>query len=160
VVVVSDTSPLCYFLLIDSVRVLPQIYGQIAIPQAVRNELADERSPAIVRRWIGQPPDWLEIQTIRSQPDSSLQSLDLGEKEAIVLAEQLDADLIVLDDLLARQIARSRNLRIIGLLGILEVAANRGLIDLPSAIARLQQTTFRASSRLLQSLLDRYSTDP
>jgi predicted nucleic acid-binding protein len=75
------------------------------------------------------------------------------------LVEQLGGDLIVLDERLARQVARSRNLRIIGLLGILEAAANLGLVDLPATIERLQQTTFRASSRLIQTLLERYSTN-
>ncbi len=157
--VVSDTSPLCYLLLIDQIDLLPKIYGRVVIPQAVRDELADERSPQLVKSWIEQPPDWLEIQVVNTQPDAELEQLDLGECEAILLMEQLGADLIVLDERLARQIARSRNLRIIGLLGILETAANLGLVDLPAAIERLQQTTFRASSRLIQTLLARYSSN-
>jgi predicted nucleic acid-binding protein len=96
---------------------------------------------------------------VNPQPYAELEQLDLGECEAILLMEQLGADLIVLDERLARQIARSRNLRIIGLLGILETAANLGLVDLPATIERLQQTTFRASSRLIQTLLERYSSN-
>jgi predicted nucleic acid-binding protein len=48
--VVSDTSPLCYLLLIDQIDLLPKIYGRVVIPQAVRDELADERSPQLVKR--------------------------------------------------------------------------------------------------------------
>jgi predicted nucleic acid-binding protein len=62
--VVSDTSPLCYLLLIDQIDLLPKIYGRVVIPQAVRDELADERSPQLVKSWIEQPPDWLEIQVV------------------------------------------------------------------------------------------------
>ncbi|MFB2981516.1 DUF3368 domain-containing protein [Microseira sp. BLCC-F43] len=155
-IVISDTSPLCYLLLIDLVDLLPQLYGRVIIPQAVRDELSAPGAPDIVQIWISQPPEWLEIQTITNQPDMMLSQLDLGELEAIALAEQLGADAILLDDREARQIATERGLEIIGLLGILGAAASRGLVDFSIAIERLQQTTFRASSRLIQSLLERY----
>jgi len=45
------------------IALLPQLYGQVLIPQAVQQELADERSPAIVQAWISQPSEWLVIQT-------------------------------------------------------------------------------------------------
>lgn len=155
-IVISDTSPLCYLLLIDLVDLLPQLYGRVIIPQAVRDELSAPGAPDIVQIWISQPPEWLEIQTITNQPDLMLSQLDLGELEAIALAEQLGADAILLDDREARQIATERGLEIIGLLGILGAAASSGLVDFSIAIERLQQTTFRASSRLIQSLLERY----
>jgi predicted nucleic acid-binding protein len=155
-IVISDTSPLGYLLLIDLVDLLPQLYGRVIIPQAVRDELSAPGAPDIVQIWISQPPEWLEIQTITNQPDMMLSQLDLGELEAIALAEQLGADAILLDDREARQIATERGLEIIGLLGILGAAASRGLVDFSIAIERLQQTTFRASSRLIQSLLERY----
>ena len=82
--------------------------------------------------------------------------MDLGEQEAITLADSLGADLIVLDDKAARQIALQRGLRIIGLLGILGVAAQRDLVDLSVAIERLQQTNFRVSPNLVESLLENY----
>jgi len=64
-IVVSDTSPVCYLLLIGEIALLPQLYGQVLIPQAVQQELADERSPAIVQEaWISQPSEWLVIQTL------------------------------------------------------------------------------------------------
>jgi predicted nucleic acid-binding protein len=79
-----------------------------------------------------------------------------GEREAIVLAEQHRPDvLLLMDEGKGRREAQRRNLRITGTLGVLNDAASRGWVDLPSAFERLQQTTFRASSSLLQSLLDR-----
>ena len=82
--------------------------------------------------------------------------MDLGEQEAITLAVQLEADLILLDDLAARRIATQLKLEIVGLLGILGSAAEKERVDFSAAIERLQQTTFRASSKLIQSLLQRY----
>ncbi|WP_200892281.1 DUF3368 domain-containing protein [Aliterella atlantica] len=64
--------------------------------------------------------------------------------------------MIVIDDLAARKIAKSRKLIVTGVLGILDEAARQNLLDFPEAIARLQQTTFRASSKLIQSLLQQY----
>jgi predicted nucleic acid-binding protein len=132
------------------------LFGQIVIPQAVRNELYDERAPALVRTWIAQPPTWLQIHPVTMIPDVSLDRLHPGEREAIILAEQLKADLIVLDEKAARQIAAERGLNVTGLLGILDEAATRGLLDLPAAVERLRRTTFRVSPRILKSLLDRH----
>jgi len=91
--------------------------------------------------------------------DSDLDKLDPGEKAAIVLAEQQKADLIVIDDLLGRQVAKSRQFRVTGLLGVLDQAARQNVVDLPEAIARLQQTTFRASAQLIKSLLQHYQQE-
>jgi predicted nucleic acid-binding protein len=64
--------------------------------------------------------------------------------------------LIVIDDLSGRRVAKSRQFRVSGLLGVLDEAARQNLIDLPDAIAPLQQTTFRASPKLIGSLLQQY----
>jgi len=71
------------------------------------------------------------------------------------LAQTLPADLLVIDERLGRRIAKARGIAIVGTLGILDDAATQGLIDLPNAIAQLQQTNFRVSRRLIQALLNR-----
>ena len=86
--------------------------------------------------------------------------LYLDEREAITLAAQLKADLIVLDDKAARRVSVEHGLHTTGLLGILDEAATRGLIDLLTAIERLQRTTFRTSPRFLKALLDRHQGTP
>jgi predicted nucleic acid-binding protein len=154
--VVSDTSPLCYLVLIDLIDLLPELYGKVIIPQAVLNELSVPQAPEAVQAWIAQPPVWLEVQSIENPPDVELIQLDLGEQEAIALAEQLGADLIIVDDRDARQMALQRGLNVIGLLGVLGVAAQQNLINFSVAIGRLQQTTFRASPVLIESLLERF----
>jgi predicted nucleic acid-binding protein len=80
--------------------------------------------------------------------------LDKGEQEAIALAQELNADYLLLDETEARKEASRRHLPFIGTLGILRRAARLDLIDLPSALARLQQTTFYVHPELIQSLLD------
>jgi predicted nucleic acid-binding protein len=91
-----------------------------------------------------------------NEPDAELERLYPGEQEAIVLAEHLGADLLVLDGNAARQIAVARGFKVTSLLGLLDEAATQGFIDLPTAVERLQRTTFRASPSLLKSLLERH----
>jgi predicted nucleic acid-binding protein len=153
-IIISDTSPLCYLLLIDLIDLLPELYDRVIIPETIRDELAASKSPSIVQTWIAQPPVWLEIRAVTTTNNLSADALDPGERDAIALAEELQADLILLDDQAARNVASQRGFAIVGVLGILVSAGQQGKIDFPSAIARLQKTTFRASASLIQTLLD------
>ena len=152
-IVVSDTSPICYLLLISQIEVLRDLYQVVIIPQVVADELSDPETPALVRDWIAQPPTWLKIQPVELPQDIASVALDPGEKEAIALAEQLSADLTILDDRAARQIAVGRGLRIIGLLGVLKDAARNGLLDLEKAFQQLSAVGFWVAPSLLERLL-------
>lgn len=88
--------------------------------------------------------------------DPMLKHLHPGEKDAIMLAEQLRADLIILDEKAARKAAQQKKLKITGLLGILDVAASLNLLEISSAIQALQKTNFRAESKLLTLVLNRH----
>jgi len=155
--VISDTSPICYLVLIGEIDLLYQIYTQVLIPQVVQEELLNEKSPIEVQNWINNPPHWLIIKNIDvSLSTKDLAVLDPGETAAILLAQQENASLIIIDDGLGRKIARDHGLKVTGLLGVLDQAASKNLIHLPSVISRLKRTTFRASSTLLDSLLKRY----
>jgi len=61
VIVVSDTSPLNYLVLIEQVQVLPVLFGRVVVPPAVMAELQHAGTPAVVRAWAASPPPWLEI---------------------------------------------------------------------------------------------------
>jgi predicted nucleic acid-binding protein len=82
-----------------------------------------------------------------------LGKLDPGERDAILLAEQLKANLVILDDKFARRIAVERGLKIIGLLGIVKDAARSGLLDLEMTFEQLQDVGFWVSPSLLERLL-------
>ena len=86
----------------------------------------------------------------------NLDALDPGEQDAILLLCQQDAALLIIDDLLGRKVATARGLKVTDLLGVLDEAAQRSLVDFPSAITRLQQNSFQVSSTLIQSLLQKY----
>lgn len=152
-IVVSDTSPLCYLLLINQIDVLQALYAIVIIPQAVANELSAPNTPSGVKNWMAHPPSWLQIQVAEPLQSPELKTLDPGEREAILLAEQLSADLVILDDKAARQIADERGLKVIGLLGILKAASRSGLLDLETTFERLREAGFWVAPSLLQRLL-------
>lgn len=152
-IVVADTSPINYLLLIDQIDLLPRLFQQIIIPDVVRDEMLDLSAPSILRQWIAHPPSWLTVQTV-SGVDITLNALDPGEQAAITLAQTLPADLLIIDERLGRRVARERGVAIIGTLGILDDAASKGLIQLSDVISRLQQTNFRISRRIIQTLLE------
>ena len=153
--VVSNTTPLNYLILIRQADVLREVYGQIVIPQAVLDEMQRGETPVAVRQWIANRPDWIEVQQVSMAHDVALEELGAGEREAIALAEQLGASAIILDERIARQEASRRGLSVTGTLGVIDKAAERGLLDLAEAFERLQRTTFRASQELYQRFLDR-----
>jgi predicted nucleic acid-binding protein len=155
-IVVSDTSPICYLILIKAIDLLPQIYGQVIIPQAVYTELSSSAAPCEVRHWLQEQPAWLTIQKISTDPDIALKRLDPGEYEAILLAESIRADAVLIDEKAARNTAIERGLNVVGLLGVLGTGASLGLINFRQAIERLQQTNFWLSPRLIQKLLNLY----
>ena len=128
-IVVADTTPLNYLILIGEIEVLPRLYGRVVIPPAVHEELAHSRAPASVRAWIGQQPDWLEILSPAPVVDAALAGLDAGEREAIALAGQLslssDSIQLIVDELLGRREAERRGLPVIGTIGVLREAATK-----------------------------------
>ncbi len=151
-IVVADTSPINYLLLIDQLDLLPRLFQQVIIPEAVRDELLDPSAPTVLQEWIANPPAWLVVQAVEVT-DEALSILDRGEQSAITLAEALPADLLIIDERLGRTIACDRGIPIIGTLGILDDAASQGLINLEESLLKLQQTNFRISRRIIQALL-------
>ncbi len=155
--VVSNTSPISYLVVTQNIDLLPRLFECIFVPETVRDELASLKAPPAVHQWIASPPSWLTIHPTATQPDSDLLKLDAGECVAILLAESLKADLILLDDLAARRLAADRGLSLTGVLGILDRAASENWIDFAVAIERLQQTNFRTSTTIVQTLLQKHA---
>lgn len=154
-IVVADTTPLRYLIEIGHEHLLAALYGRVLIPPAVAQELNHDRTPQVVRAWIGRPPEWLEIrQPIHALPPDV--DLDAGEREAIALAEEVAAELLLVDEWDARREAERRHLRVVGTLRVLADGAKLGLIDLAQSFELLQKTNFRVSAQLLDSLLKEY----
>jgi predicted nucleic acid-binding protein len=153
--VVADTGPLNYLVLTGDIALLATLFDRVLIPQAVRDELAHPDAPALVREWIAHPPAWLEV---RPNPDRDsggrmMAALDDGEHAAIALSIAVGADLVLMDDREGVAVARRKGLAVTGTLGVLDVAARRGMIDLAEAFTRLKATSFYYREGLLDDLL-------
>jgi predicted nucleic acid-binding protein len=152
--VIADTGPINYLIQIGHIEIFPHIFERIALPSAVQGELSDSRAPLLVRRWIAEMPAWLEIHDTIGLPQVS--GLHRGETAAIALAKFLHADLLLMDEREGVHRAKREGLRVTGTLGILDLAAQRGLLDLESAFVRLRSTSFRCPESIMQILLERH----
>jgi len=152
-IVVADTSPINYLILIEEIDILPKMYGSVVVPQTVRQELVRASAPQLVRSWVDHLPIWLEVRSPLSVPDSSLAKLDAGERDAITLATELHADQLVVDDREGRREAERRGIPVIGTLGVLREAATLKLLDIRVAAQRLQATSFYVAPEVLAKLL-------
>ena len=124
-IVVSDTSPLMNLAVINQLKIMEQLYGKIIIPEEVSNELF----AAGIYPLIEQSPWIVKHQVKSSRLAGSLKiELDDGEAEAIALAIELKADLVLIDERLGRNIASRFGQKCIGILGMLMEAKHRGII--------------------------------
>jgi predicted nucleic acid-binding protein len=89
--VVSDTGPVNYLILIGHIEILPGLFEKVLIPYVVFRELTHPNAPDVVRGWIQAPPSWLELREPLPETDLDppLWSLDAGERAAILLAREL-----------------------------------------------------------------------
>jgi predicted nucleic acid-binding protein len=152
-VVVADTGPLHYLVLIDQIDLLPRLFAAVTVPMIVRDELLHPNTPQAVRDWATDPPPWLTVATVPAHHEPVPQRLDAGESAAIALALALHADLMLMDDRVAVVVARAQGLAVVGTIGILDLAGRRNLIDIVSAVARLKTTNFRYRPDVLDALL-------
>jgi predicted nucleic acid-binding protein len=82
-----------------------------------------------------------------------LTHLDAGERDAILLAEELGADQIIIDEIRGRREPKRRQLPFTGTLGVLATGAEQGLLNLRSAVDRLRQTNFHIAQDILDRLI-------
>ncbi|MBI4614352.1 MAG: DUF3368 domain-containing protein [Planctomycetes bacterium] len=151
--VVSNTSPLSHLSAIGKLEILREIYGEIVVPPAVAEELADRRQE--------HPLDvvvvpWIRVQSPIGPPPPTLSRfIHRGEEEAITLAIEMGAELLLIDERKGREEARRLRVPIAGVLGILLTARKRALIpSVAELIERLdRETDFWMSEKLIRMIL-------
>jgi predicted nucleic acid-binding protein len=147
-IVVSDTSPITALLKCDGIEILRSLFGEVVIPQAVAKELL-RKHPVI--------PGWFRVVEARDQlgVDARLSRVDLGEAEAIQLAKELRADLLLIDDEDGRSLAAEEGIVFVGLLGVVLMARGRGVIGSARAMVRLlrEKGGVYLSERLVETAL-------
>ena len=131
VVIISDTSPVANLLIIDKLDVLYKTVGEIIIPPKVYIEIT-----ALKKYGVDTDPldnlSWISVKEPQNVKlvGQYLSVLDEGESEAIVLAQELHADWLIMDEKIGRKFAEQLKIKTIGLLGILIKAKNEGVLNL------------------------------
>lgn len=147
-IVIADTTPINYLVLIDEIDILEKLYGQVVVPTAVFEELNAVAAPSKVKSWLVNHPEWFEVKGLTTEIGEDLKFLDVGEGEAIQLAEELNADLLIMDERLGRKTAEEHGLRVVGTIGILALAKKKDLINLGEVFEKLENTNFYLSDKL------------
>jgi len=145
--VVSNSTPLIAFYQLGMLDLLKDLFGQIIIPPAVQAEVFLLRSM----------PNWITMQSLSQPIPEPLQKAGLGdgEREAITLTIELNADLLLMDEWAGRKMAERFGLKITGTLGLLLAAKQRGLItEVKPLVERLLHLGFYASEDLVQLVLN------
>ncbi len=154
-IVISDTTAISNLIQINELELLKKLYKRILIPSAVFDELmilenSEPRIKAILHK------DWIEIQTVKSSfllTEIEL-SLDKGEAEAIALAIEIKADLLMIDEKEGRKVAEEKGVPIIGTMGVLLNAKQLGLISsVQEKMDELRQIGFWISDRFYNQVI-------
>ncbi len=153
--VVSDSGPLIHLSRINKIEILRQFFGEIYIPSSVYHELTLTEEVLPGCREI-ETYKWIKKKEIHDHTAKALlmEYLDAGESEAILLAKEVDADLLLIDDLAGRRGAITQNIPVMGTLGVLDRAYKEGKIsDLKDVIDELRDKGFWMDDDLYKMLV-------
>ena len=157
--IAADTGPLIALARVGRLHLLRRLYRQVVIPPAVHGELAiGSGRPGATALADTLAAGWISVQLVADhQAVLQLgQDLDLGEAEAIALAEQLDARFLLIDEAAGRRIARRRGVPVTGVASVLLSAkASGAVVAVGPIIEELSSAGYRLSSRLVSSVLER-----
>lgn len=155
--VIADASPLRYLIGIGECELLPSIFREVWAPSAVIRELTDSSTPEPVRSVIESRPAWLIVRDPGASAILEISpELDSGERAALALALELHADLVLIDEAAGRREAVSLGIRITGTVGVLRVAAERGLIDVRSVVNKLRLSGFYIHESVIRAAFQKW----
>lgn len=128
--IVSNATPLITFARINRLDILEKVLGSILIPNAVYREIVDydNDKPGFIDI---DNRDWISIKSVQDEEmvQMLIPALDRGEAEVIVLAQEINARLVIMDELTGRKVAESLDFSITGSFGILIKAKEIGFIE-------------------------------
>lgn len=162
--IISDTTPIISLIKADKLYLLEKMFGNVIIPKAVYDELTvnekygkeiAELKEAIFIK-VGKVENNASVNILRN-----VTGLDAGESEAIVMAEENDADLLLMDEHKGRQVAKKLGIRITGTIGILLQAFDEGMLsreDIVNSIVVLKESNIRISDNLCKKVYEHIKT--
>ena len=154
-IVISDPSCIGYLIIIDKLSLLRDNFSKIIIPQTVHEEILQLSSQYNLREYLHS--NWITVNTIINNKlfNELLQKVDEGESEAIVLSQEIYADLLLINEQKGTELARSLGIKTIGLPGVLLLAKERKIIPPVQRISEelTRNTTFRINKILYNNIL-------
>ena len=151
--VISDSSTVTNLIQIGKLDLLEKLFGEVLIPQKVYEELSEYEN----QKEQLDSCDWILVKTVLDHKAAAelREVIDSGEAEVIVLAQELKADFLIIDERKGRKVAEERGLRIVGLLGILTRAKEAGHISnlKPLLDILVKEIGFRISPNLYDRIL-------
>lgn len=156
-IVVSDTTPLIGLASINRLDLLKELFEEVYIPQAVFDETVTfGRENSKAKQQVSNA-NWIHVVEVKDRlaVNVLLDEMDLGEVETIVLASEINADWVLMDEKKGRRKLSQLNIPKIGTLGILLKAKELGLVPaLKPEIEELQRSGFSTSPLLVEQILD------
>jgi predicted nucleic acid-binding protein len=153
ILIVADTGPINYLIQIGSIEMLATLAQRTVLPESARAELLQSAAPDAVRAWAIAPPAWIEIRSAKQLIEAP--DISMADREAITLARELNASVLLMDDQQARRCAASLGVATMGTVALLEVAAARDLARLPAALERLRGTSCFLTGDIIENALHR-----
>lgn len=162
-IIVADTTPLISLIKCDCLRVLQELFGEVHIPEAVYMELTS--NPKFAEEALAiTNSDFIHRVNLEDQKSVTLfkraTGLDIGESEAIILSDNLNADFLLIDEVKGRKIAIQMGIHIMGTVGILLLAYDLGILsaeDIKAIVELLRNSNRHISERLFKQLIDKIS---
>jgi predicted nucleic acid-binding protein len=156
ILIVADTGPINYLIQIGCIELLSRLAEKTVLPRSVAAELLHSAAPDAVRTWAAAPPGWVEVLAATKIIEQS--DLSAADREAIALAMELNASVLLMDDQQARRCAAMLGVATMGTVGLLEMAAARNLIPLPVALEQLRGTSCFLTDEIIENALRRDAT--
>jgi len=154
-ITIVNTSPIFYLHRLGLLEILNKLYGDITIPEAVKNELKKGYVQGEDVPELENYP-WIQIMNV-GMPEylNLIVDLGLGESEVLAIATNHPTALVILDDKLARRIAEMQKFRLTGTAGVLLRSKEKGLIPaLKPVIEKLLSLNFRLKPDLVKTILE------
>ena len=159
-IVVSDSTPLITLVKATQLQVLHELFGEIIIPEAVYDELTVNEKYIEEAQLINSSA-FIRVISVDDRKSVSLlqraAGLDLGESEAIIYAENNNADLLLVDEASGRRVAKSMGIEIMGSIGVLVSAFRKGILsedEVNDAFQRIRNANRHISEKLIKDALD------
>lgn len=154
-IAVVNTSPIIYLSAINQINLLKNLFSEIFIPEAVKREVMSGGKDSFGVKEI-KTQKWIKTKKIRNKlaKEYLLTEIDDGEAEVIILAEELKTSFIIMDDKLARKIAKLRGFNVMGTLRLLIAAKENGLVnEVKPLIEKLQAVGFWINDDVYKAIL-------